>query len=139
MLCDIKNHVCKAKKAFELSKLDQENLRLKMEDWKQSSPLSNFYFRPYIKDASNAKTGAGITKIDAGNTNTDAAMLTLIQAMLTLMLAILTLMLVTLTLMLAMLTLIQAMLTLILALETVGDTKLLLEIVVVMMTIMMVN
>ena len=72
MLCDIKNHVCKAKKAFELSKLDQENLRLKMEDWKQSSPLSNFYFRPYIKDASNAKIDAGITNTDAGNTNTDA-------------------------------------------------------------------
>ena len=52
MLCDIKNHICKAKKALELTKLDQENLRLKMdsEDWKQSFPSSNFYFRLYVKD-----------------------------------------------------------------------------------------
>jgi len=42
-----------------------------MEDWKQSSPSSNFYFRPYIKDASNTNTDAGITNTDAGNANTD--------------------------------------------------------------------
>ena len=34
MPCDIRNHISKAKKALELSKLDQENLRLKIEDWK---------------------------------------------------------------------------------------------------------
>ena len=53
MPCDIKNHICKTKKALELSKLDQENLRLKMKEWKQSSPSSNFYFRPYVKKDDN--------------------------------------------------------------------------------------
>ena len=37
MPCDIRNHISKAKKALELSKVDQENLKLKIEEWK--SPL----------------------------------------------------------------------------------------------------
>lgn len=49
MPCDIENHVSKAKKALQLSKLDQENLRLKIEEWRKSSPSSSHYFRPYIK------------------------------------------------------------------------------------------
>ena len=48
---DIKNHVGNAKRALELSKLDQENLRLKIESWKDS-PESFHYFRPYIKEKS---------------------------------------------------------------------------------------
>ena len=46
---DIKNHVGNAKRALEMSKLDQENLRLKIEAWQKDSPLSTHYFRPYIK------------------------------------------------------------------------------------------
>ena len=46
---DIKNHVGNAKRALELSKLDQENLRLKIEAWQKDSPQSSHYFRPYIK------------------------------------------------------------------------------------------
>lgn len=38
-----------AKHALELSKLDQENLRLKIEAWQKASPQSSHYFRPYIK------------------------------------------------------------------------------------------
>ena len=44
---DIRNHVSKAKKALELSKFDQQNLQLKMEEWKASNPDSSFFFRPY--------------------------------------------------------------------------------------------
>lgn len=29
--------------------MDQENLKLKIEEWKRSSPSSNHFFRPYIK------------------------------------------------------------------------------------------
>ena len=43
---DIKNHVVNAKRALEL---DQENLRLKIEEWLKDSPQSTHYFRPYIK------------------------------------------------------------------------------------------
>ena len=46
---DIKNHVGNAKRALELSKLDQENLRLKVEGWQKDSPESTHYFRPYVK------------------------------------------------------------------------------------------
>ena len=48
MPCDIRNHISKAKKALELSKVDQENLRLKIEEWKKSSPSNYHFFRPYI-------------------------------------------------------------------------------------------
>lgn len=46
---DVKNHVDSAKRALELSKLDQENLRLKIQGWNKKSPDSLHYFRPYIK------------------------------------------------------------------------------------------
>ena len=48
MPCDIKNHICLAKRALELSKLDQENLKLKIEKWKKSLSSSHF-FRPFIE------------------------------------------------------------------------------------------
>ena len=38
-----------AKRALELSKLDQENLCLKTEAWLKDSPQSTHCFRPYIK------------------------------------------------------------------------------------------
>lgn len=46
---DIKNHVVNAKRALEMSKLDQENLRLKIEAWQNDSPESTHFFRPYVK------------------------------------------------------------------------------------------
>ena len=46
---DLRNHIYKAKKALELSKLDQENLKLKIEEWKKSQPDSAFHFQPFIK------------------------------------------------------------------------------------------
>ena len=55
---DIRNHIWTVKKALELSKIDQENVRCKIENWKQSTPNSSFFFRPYIKNenASPPKT-----------------------------------------------------------------------------------
>ena len=44
---DIRNHVSKARKALELSKFDQQNLQLKIEEWKASNSDSLFFFRPY--------------------------------------------------------------------------------------------
>lgn len=44
---DIKNHVYSAKRAQELSKLDQDNLKLKIEQWKKESPTTMFHYRPY--------------------------------------------------------------------------------------------
>lgn len=37
-----------AKRALQLSCLDQENLRLKIDQWKHTDPESTHYFRPYI-------------------------------------------------------------------------------------------
>ena len=74
MPCDIRNHISKAKKALELSKLDQENLKLKIEDWKRSSPSSNHFFRPYIKksDLKNERQSASAeTQSDVINLNNE--------------------------------------------------------------------
>ena len=32
-----------------LSKLDQQNIQLKIEEWEKSQPESNFHFQPFIK------------------------------------------------------------------------------------------
>ena len=45
---DLKNHIYKAKKAHELSKLDQHNLAKKINDWKKSYPNSEHFFHPYV-------------------------------------------------------------------------------------------
>ena len=44
---DIRNHVYKAQKACHLSKLDQENIQSKIEQWKKENPNSLFHFHPY--------------------------------------------------------------------------------------------
>ena len=43
---DLQNHIYKAKRAHQLSKLDQHNLKLKIDQWK-TDQHSLFYFRPY--------------------------------------------------------------------------------------------
>jgi len=45
---DVKNHVYLAQCACQLSKFDQENLRLKIEQWKQDNPTAQFLYRPLI-------------------------------------------------------------------------------------------
>ena len=48
IICDIRNHIYKAKQALDLSKFDQENLKLKIKSWEKEERLK-FYFRPFIK------------------------------------------------------------------------------------------
>ncbi len=45
---DIRNHVYSAKKALELSKLDQENTRLKIDEWQRANDEASFFFRPLV-------------------------------------------------------------------------------------------
>ena len=45
---DIRNHVYSAKKALELSKLDQENTRLKIERWQSTNAEASYFFRPFV-------------------------------------------------------------------------------------------
>ena len=59
---DIRNHAGKAKRTLELSRLDQENLHLKVEKWQKSSPQSSFFFRsfhihPSSSDCHNPEEG----------------------------------------------------------------------------------
>ena len=44
---DIRNHVHKAKRALDLSKLDQDNMQLKIAEWKVQNPTASYHFRPY--------------------------------------------------------------------------------------------
>ena len=66
---DLRNHIYKAKKALELSKLDQQNLKLKLQEWGKSCPDSTFYFRPYVTKASQSPT----TKADSQSMTTKAS------------------------------------------------------------------
>ena len=45
---DIHNHIHLARRALDLSKFDQENVRLKIEQW-SADTHSQFYFRPLIE------------------------------------------------------------------------------------------
>ena len=45
---DLKNYIYKAKKANELSKLDQQNLAKKIDEWKKVYPDSQHFFCPYV-------------------------------------------------------------------------------------------
>ena len=42
-IIDIKNHVYKAKRALELSKIDQQNLRLEVNEWAASDTKNKFF------------------------------------------------------------------------------------------------
>ena len=53
---DVRNHIYKAQRACQLSKLDQENLKLKVEQWRKDSPGSSFFFCPY-KEAEEENGG----------------------------------------------------------------------------------
>lgn len=43
---DIRNHVYRAQRACQLSKLDQENLRLKIEQWQKQTPTVSLQLLP---------------------------------------------------------------------------------------------
>ena len=44
---DIRNHMYTATTKLRLSKIDQENLHMKMMEWKKTSPNDSFFFRSY--------------------------------------------------------------------------------------------
>ena len=46
-LKDVTNHMYKAAVKHKFSKLDQANLELKVQEWKQQQPNDNFFFRDY--------------------------------------------------------------------------------------------
>ena len=62
---DIMNHISMAKRAIDLSTFDQENLRMKVEQWRKDNPMSSFYFRPFGK---NTTTNESCDKVEAEQT-----------------------------------------------------------------------
>ena len=44
---NLSNHIHKAKSQLQVLKLDQENLGLKINEWKKNCQDSKLYFRPY--------------------------------------------------------------------------------------------
>ena len=60
---DIRNHIYTAKKMLELSKLDQDNVRQMIEQYKQDDPTSSFFFRPLIKQEAENEERAEQTSI----------------------------------------------------------------------------
>ena len=45
----IRNHVYRAQKSCQLPRIDQENLKLKVEQWQKDDPEKMFMFRPYTE------------------------------------------------------------------------------------------
>ena len=60
---DIRNHVTKAKRAFQLSRYDQDNLRLKIEEWRKKNPQLSFFFRPYHETSESKQTNEDCTTL----------------------------------------------------------------------------
>jgi len=56
IIADIQNHIYSAKKGMDFSKLDQENLQKKIQQWEKDSPSSTQYFRPYIDTEEDSKS-----------------------------------------------------------------------------------
>ena len=53
---DMRNHVHRAKRALDLSKLDQENLQLKIAEWKAQNPTGSYHFRPYSRKSTSTSS-----------------------------------------------------------------------------------
>ena len=51
----IHSHVSKAERSIQLSVQDQENIALKIEQWKKESPSAKYSFRPFHKDLSDSE------------------------------------------------------------------------------------
>ena len=64
---DIRYHVYAAKVRQQLSKLDQEEMTRRSEQWAQEHPSSNYFFRPFIPaDDTESSSNKGL--IDGNNT-----------------------------------------------------------------------
>ena len=44
---DISNHMYLGAMKLRFSKIDQENISLKLADWKKENPADHYFFRPY--------------------------------------------------------------------------------------------
>ena len=67
---DLRNHIFMAKQALQQSCLDQENVRLKIEKWKDSDPESQHFFRPFLEEIVKSNPmidKAPITSVDEAN------------------------------------------------------------------------
>ena len=53
---DIINHIGMAKRVIDLSKFDQENLQIKVEQWKKENENSSFYYRPLGKKTTSTES-----------------------------------------------------------------------------------
>ena len=53
---DIRNHINTAKRSLQLSVIDQENVLLKTNEWKELSPDTKLFFRPYTENDSSSLT-----------------------------------------------------------------------------------
>lgn len=60
----------KAKVAIWLSKFDQKNLALKIEEWKKLNSDDYHFFRPYVSETTSdeAKTGKISSKVEVTQT-----------------------------------------------------------------------
>ena len=67
---DICNHMYKAKVALQLSKFDQENLALKIEEWKRLNSDEYHFFRPYVSEIDSVETRSGDTSCGVKLTQT---------------------------------------------------------------------
>ena len=67
---DIRNHLYKAKFALQLSKFDQENLALKIEEWKRLNPDEYHFFRPYVSETDSVEVKSGETSCGVKLTQT---------------------------------------------------------------------
>nr|XP_026695589.1 calcium-responsive transcription factor-like [Ciona intestinalis] len=57
---DIRNHYYVEFTKRKLSKIDQSNVALLIDDWKANSPESNIFFRPYIAGGNSMKSNPAI-------------------------------------------------------------------------------
>ena len=61
---DIHNHISTAKRALQLSKYDQENLHLKIEEWKKENPQSSFFFCPFHSPSQSGQVTDAVKTCD---------------------------------------------------------------------------
>ena len=66
---DLKNHIYMAKRAIQLSCLDQENAKLKIEQWRKTDPDSTHFFHPFVEKVSMEKHPSETTPPPENRTN----------------------------------------------------------------------
>ena len=62
---DIRNHMYQATIQHRHSKVDQENLQVKVEEWQKENPEDNFLFKPLLAEGEGMQGMANTTAADA--------------------------------------------------------------------------